>query len=277
MQGCGSVLATQNLETISFEWSKQQRCSTSQAFVKPRRIARPLHTQHPQHAQHARHAQHSQHLPGGIAADQQLPEVFPATHPTAVLAQQSGSLALAAPARQQTQSAQGTRHQEAALFGAEPYGGSTGRTSDGGNSASSSSEGLSGKLTEGLNAGSSTSVQVNEDSNFDVGLPISSQPTRVSVSAHSGCETDSVEQATLQESEVALDNNQDEAAALLCWLEGLQLRYFAPREVAKFHSFPDSFSFPAHVTRRQQYALLGNSLSVAVVADLLTYMLKMKP
>ena len=101
------------------------------------------------------------------------------------------------------------------------------------------------------------------------------------VSVHSGRDIDPVEQANLQEvaceSEGATDADQGEAAALLCWLEGLQLRYFTPREVANLHSFPDSFSFPAHVTRRQQYALLGNSLSVAVVAELLTYMLKMKP
>jgi tRNA (cytosine38-C5)-methyltransferase len=50
------------------------------------------------------------------------------------------------------------------------------------------------------------------------------------------------------------------------------LRYFTPREVANLHSFPPSFAFPSHVTLRQRYALLGNSLSVAVVADLLRYL-----
>lgn len=53
----------------------------------------------------------------------------------------------------------------------------------------------------------------------------------------------------------------------------LRLRYFMPREVAHFHTFPDSFSFPPGMTPRQCYQLLGNSLSVAVVADLLKFLL----
>ncbi|KAI3822429.1 hypothetical protein L1987_10019 [Smallanthus sonchifolius] len=55
-------------------------------------------------------------------------------------------------------------------------------------------------------------------------------------------------------------------------LEDLCLRYFTPREVANLHSFPMEFGFPEHVTLRQRYALLGNSLSVAVVAPLLHYL-----
>ncbi|KAI6681458.1 hypothetical protein NL676_035339 [Syzygium grande] len=50
------------------------------------------------------------------------------------------------------------------------------------------------------------------------------------------------------------------------------LRYFTPREVANFHSFPEHFVFPDHVNLKQRYALLGNSLSVAVVAPLLHYL-----
>lgn len=275
MQGCGSVLATKNLDTISFEWSKQQRCSTSQAFIKHRRIARPLHAQHAQQPHHAQHAQHAQHLPRGTAADQPLPAI---SHATAVLAQHSNSSGLAAPARQQTESAQGASHQAASLDEPEPCGANTGRTSTDDNPASCSFEGPFGKRTEGLRAGAIDPLQVNKDSNSDLGLGIRSQPTSVTVSAHGGCVIDSIEQATLQEaaceSESAIDDNPGEAAALLCWLEGLQLRYFTPREVANLHSFPDSFSFPTHVTKRQQYALLGNSLSVEVVADLLTYMLE---
>ena len=56
-------------------------------------------------------------------------------------------------------------------------------------------------------------------------------------------------------------------------LKSLGLRYFSPREIARLHSFPESFSFPQHVTLRQQYALLGNSVSALVVADLLRYLL----
>ncbi|XP_073285345.1 tRNA (cytosine(38)-C(5))-methyltransferase 2 isoform X5 [Primulina huaijiensis] len=55
-------------------------------------------------------------------------------------------------------------------------------------------------------------------------------------------------------------------------LQDLSLRYFTPREVANLHSFPEDFKFPPHVSLRQRYALLGNSLSVGVVAQLLCYL-----
>ena len=50
-------------------------------------------------------------------------------------------------------------------------------------------------------------------------------------------------------------------------------RYFTPREVANIHSFPPDFTFPPNITTNQQFALLGNSLSVACVAPLLEYLL----
>ncbi|XP_073008218.1 tRNA (cytosine(38)-C(5))-methyltransferase 2 isoform X2 [Typha latifolia] len=50
------------------------------------------------------------------------------------------------------------------------------------------------------------------------------------------------------------------------------LRFFTPREVANLHSFPADFNFPSHISLKQRYALLGNSLSVAVVAPLLHYL-----
>ncbi|KAH7524699.1 hypothetical protein FEM48_Zijuj06G0147300 [Ziziphus jujuba var. spinosa] len=50
------------------------------------------------------------------------------------------------------------------------------------------------------------------------------------------------------------------------------LRYFTPREVANLHSFPEDFQFPQHISLRQRYALLGNGLSIAVVAPLLEYL-----
>ena len=56
-------------------------------------------------------------------------------------------------------------------------------------------------------------------------------------------------------------------------LKSLGLRYFSPREIARLHSFPEAFAFPPHVTLRQQYALLGNSVSALVIADLLKYLL----
>lgn len=56
------------------------------------------------------------------------------------------------------------------------------------------------------------------------------------------------------------------------YLKELGLRYFTPREVANLHSFPEDFHFPQHISIRQQYALLGNSLSIAVVASLFSYL-----
>ncbi|XP_015968902.1 tRNA (cytosine(38)-C(5))-methyltransferase 2-like [Arachis duranensis] len=50
------------------------------------------------------------------------------------------------------------------------------------------------------------------------------------------------------------------------------LRYFTPREVANIHSFPEDFKFPDYISLKQRYALLGNSLSIAVVAPLLQYL-----
>jgi tRNA (cytosine38-C5)-methyltransferase len=51
-----------------------------------------------------------------------------------------------------------------------------------------------------------------------------------------------------------------------------RLRYFTPTEIAALHGFPADFGFPAALTLRQQYMLLGNSLSATVVAALLTYL-----
>ena len=65
-----------------------------------------------------------------------------------------------------------------------------------------------------------------------------------------------------------------EESDLAAWLSTLGLRYFSPQEVAALHSFPASFSFPPGTPRRQQYALLGNSLSVLVVATLLQHLLQ---
>ncbi|GAB2284895.1 C-5 cytosine-specific DNA methylase [Dionaea muscipula] len=55
-------------------------------------------------------------------------------------------------------------------------------------------------------------------------------------------------------------------------LKELQLRYFTPREIANLHSFPKEFAFPETVSLRQRYALLGNSLSIAVVAPLIRFL-----
>ncbi|KAI9504059.1 S-adenosyl-L-methionine-dependent methyltransferase [Coemansia spiralis] len=51
-------------------------------------------------------------------------------------------------------------------------------------------------------------------------------------------------------------------------------RYFTPREVANLMGFPKNFSFPADTSIRQGYRLLGNSLSVSVVAVLMDYLVR---
>ncbi|KAJ1731313.1 hypothetical protein LPJ61_002597 [Coemansia biformis] len=50
-------------------------------------------------------------------------------------------------------------------------------------------------------------------------------------------------------------------------------RYFTPREVANLMGFPASLSFPSATSAKQRYRLLGNSLSVSVVAVLADYLL----
>ncbi|XWS73089.1 hypothetical protein CRYUN_Cryun02cG0096000 [Craigia yunnanensis] len=50
------------------------------------------------------------------------------------------------------------------------------------------------------------------------------------------------------------------------------LRYFTPREVVNLHSFQEDFQFPKHISLRQRFAMLGNNLSLAVVAPLLQYL-----
>ncbi len=55
-------------------------------------------------------------------------------------------------------------------------------------------------------------------------------------------------------------------------LRSLKLRYFTPREVANLMCFPADFSFPRHLTIRQCYMALGNSLNVTVVSYLMQYL-----
>lgn len=89
-----------------------------------------------------------------------------------------------------------------------------------------------------------------------------------------GCDTASVQPCLAQLPDAEGDHKtactkEDLAHA---WHK-LKLRYFSPLEIAKLHSFPSDFSFPADLSARQCYKLLGNSLSVVVVADLLNYLM----
>ncbi|XP_012271848.1 tRNA (cytosine(38)-C(5))-methyltransferase isoform X1 [Orussus abietinus] len=49
----------------------------------------------------------------------------------------------------------------------------------------------------------------------------------------------------------------------------LNLRYFTPTEVARLMCFPQEFHFPQHITVKQKYRLLGNSINVHVVSQLI--------
>jgi len=56
-------------------------------------------------------------------------------------------------------------------------------------------------------------------------------------------------------------------------LESLKLRYFSPKEIQTLLGFPASFTFADHLTRKQKFSLLGNSISVTTVQLLLNYLL----
>lgn len=53
----------------------------------------------------------------------------------------------------------------------------------------------------------------------------------------------------------------------------LKLRYFTAREIANLMGFPDDFTFPKHISVKQQYRVLGNSLNVHVVSHLIRLMI----
>ena len=53
----------------------------------------------------------------------------------------------------------------------------------------------------------------------------------------------------------------------------LELRFFTPREVANIMCFPSEFKFPPDLTDKQLYRLLGNSVNVLVISNLLQHLL----
>uniref|UniRef100_A0A336LUK9 tRNA (cytosine(38)-C(5))-methyltransferase n=1 Tax=Culicoides sonorensis TaxID=179676 RepID=A0A336LUK9_CULSO len=67
-------------------------------------------------------------------------------------------------------------------------------------------------------------------------------------------------------SDLELEETSEDPLKLL---KPLKLRYFTPKEVSRLMKFPESFSFPEGVTRKQKYRLLGNSINVAVVSELI--------
>lgn len=52
-------------------------------------------------------------------------------------------------------------------------------------------------------------------------------------------------------------------------LKELKLRFFTPQEVLLLMSFPSSYKFPETISMKQCYRLLGNSINVKVVSELL--------
>ena len=61
---------------------------------------------------------------------------------------------------------------------------------------------------------------------------------------------------------------------ILAQLKPLKWRYFTPREVSNLMGFPTSFRFPDSISLKTQYRLLGNSLNVLVVSNLLQLLTK---
>jgi len=53
-------------------------------------------------------------------------------------------------------------------------------------------------------------------------------------------------------------------------LYGNGVRYFAPEEVARLLHFPDNFHFPEGMSNRRKWHLLGNSLSIVAVHEVLS-------
>jgi tRNA (cytosine38-C5)-methyltransferase len=58
---------------------------------------------------------------------------------------------------------------------------------------------------------------------------------------------------------------QNKTQALL----DLKLRYFTPKEISRLMCFPEDFEFPNDLTNKQKYRLLGNSINVYVVSQLI--------
>lgn len=52
-------------------------------------------------------------------------------------------------------------------------------------------------------------------------------------------------------------------------VKSLNLRFFTPKEVLRLMTFPEYFSFPKNTSRKQCYRLLGNSVNIKVISELL--------
>lgn len=70
----------------------------------------------------------------------------------------------------------------------------------------------------------------------------------------------------LKYNEASYETNPDKHIQIL---SDLKLRFFSPREICRLMCFPENFYFPEHITDRQKYRLLGNSINVHVVSRLI--------
>ncbi|CAH1180068.1 unnamed protein product [Phaedon cochleariae] len=68
-------------------------------------------------------------------------------------------------------------------------------------------------------------------------------------------------------SEAMLQNTDENLRIEL--LKSLNLRFFTPREVCRLMCFPESFKFSPNLSDRKKYMLLGNSINVRVVSELI--------
>ncbi|XP_072045695.1 tRNA (cytosine(38)-C(5))-methyltransferase-like [Amphiura filiformis] len=73
-------------------------------------------------------------------------------------------------------------------------------------------------------------------------------------------------------SSLAQESKTEPAPEVVEKLRNLKLRYFTPREIARLHHLPEEFNFPADVTVKQCYRVLGNSLNAYVVSVLIQYL-----
>ncbi|KAL0130204.1 hypothetical protein PUN28_002057 [Cardiocondyla obscurior] len=66
-----------------------------------------------------------------------------------------------------------------------------------------------------------------------------------------------------------VSNHENDLDKQMQILSNLKLRFFSPKEVCRLMCFPEDFNFPKHVTDKQKYRLLGNSINVHVISRLI--------
>ncbi|CAG9764504.1 unnamed protein product [Ceutorhynchus assimilis] len=66
-----------------------------------------------------------------------------------------------------------------------------------------------------------------------------------------------------------LHQMQSDSEKYLELAESLNLRFFTAKEISRLMCFPETFAFPDNLTNRQKYMVLGNSINVKVVSELI--------